>query len=137
MMFSTPIQIRFAHCDPAGIVFYPRYFEMINGVVEDWCEQGLGRSFKQLHQVRGIGLPTVHLTTDFLQASELGESLTAELTVSKIGGASVTLQVCLKSAQGEMRLKAELVLVTMDLKLRKAIAIPEDIRLRMQNYCAA
>ena len=28
--FSHEQRVRFGHCDPAGIVFYPRYFEMIN-----------------------------------------------------------------------------------------------------------
>ena len=33
MTFTTQRKVRFQHCDPAGIVFYPRYFEMINSVV--------------------------------------------------------------------------------------------------------
>lgn len=136
MIFSTQLPIRFAHCDTAGIVFYPRYFEMINGVVEDWCAQGLGLSFHELHKVRGIGLPTVHLETDFVKASELGETLTAELRVSKLGGASIELLVCLKGMQDDLRLKAKLVLVTMDLQLRKAVALPPELRLQMQKYCS-
>ena len=27
------VPVRFSHCDPAGIVYFPRYFDMINGVV--------------------------------------------------------------------------------------------------------
>ena len=46
----VPIDIRFTHCDPAGIVFYPRYFELINGVVEDCCAQGLGMSFHEMQR---------------------------------------------------------------------------------------
>lgn len=137
MIFSTQLPIRFAHCDPAGIVFYPRYFEMINGLVEDWCAQGLGLSFHELHMVRGIGLPTVHLETDFLKASEIGETLTAELTVSKLGGASLDILVSLTGSQGDPRVKVKLVLVTMDLKQRKAIPIPQDLRMQMQKYCIA
>ena len=34
--FATEILVRFQHCDPAGIVFYPRYFEMISQSVEEW-----------------------------------------------------------------------------------------------------
>ncbi len=30
------IRVEFNHCDPAGIVFYPRYFEMANSVVENF-----------------------------------------------------------------------------------------------------
>ena len=35
------VLVQFAHCDPAGIVFYARYFEIINEVVEDWFEDAL------------------------------------------------------------------------------------------------
>ena len=34
MAFTYPHKVLFRHCDPAGIVFYPRYFEMMNDTVE-------------------------------------------------------------------------------------------------------
>lgn len=49
MPFVTTAKVRFAHADAAGIVFYPRYFEMLNGAVEDWFEQDIGLDFKTLH----------------------------------------------------------------------------------------
>ncbi|MES2040398.1 MAG: acyl-CoA thioesterase [Pseudomonadota bacterium] len=135
MIFTAELPIRFAHCDPAGIVFYPRYFEMMNGVVEDWCAQGLACSFHEMHIKRGIGLPTVHLETDFIKRSELGESLLAELIVTKLGKTSVELEICFSGPQQDARLKAMLVLVMMDLKLRKAIVIPDELRTAMLKYC--
>lgn len=135
MIFTVELPIRFAHCDPAGIVFYPRYFEMMNGVVEDWCAQGLGCSFHEMHINRGIGLPTVHLETDFIKPTELGESLLAELVVTKLGKTSVELQICFNGPRQDVRLKASLVLVMMGLKLRKSIAIPDELRIGMLKYC--
>lgn len=135
MIFTAELPIRFAHCDPAGIVFYPRYFEMMNGVVEDWCAQGLACSFHEMHITRGIGLPTVHMETDFIKPAELGESLLAELIVTKLGKSSVELEICFSGLQRDMRLKAKLVLVLMDLKLRKAVAIPDELRTAMLKYC--
>ena len=135
MIFTAELPIRFAHCDPAGIVFYPRYFEMMNGVVEDWCSQGLECSFHEMHIKRGIGLPTMHLETDFIKPAELGESLLAELVVTKLGKTSVELQICFNGPQQDMRLKAKLVLVMMDLKLRKAVAIPDELCIAMLKYC--
>ena len=35
--YRATVLVRFAHCDPAGIVFFPRYMEMFNNLVEDWC----------------------------------------------------------------------------------------------------
>ena len=43
--FISQVEVRFRHCDPAGIVFYPRYFEMINDFVEEWFDKGMGLPF--------------------------------------------------------------------------------------------
>ena len=43
--FVSQVEVRFRHCDPAGIVFYPRYFEMINDFVEEWFDKGMGLPF--------------------------------------------------------------------------------------------
>src|SRR5947209_4695259 len=63
--FQTEVVVRFGDCDPAGIVFYPRYLEFFNNIVEDWCREGLKFSFDEIVIKRGWGLPTVHLDVDF------------------------------------------------------------------------
>jgi 4-hydroxybenzoyl-CoA thioesterase len=136
LVFRTPISIRFAHCDPAGIVFYPRYFELINGVVEDWCAQGLGMSFHEIHMVQGIGLPTVHIETDFVKTSVMGDELIAELRVIKLGRASSTVEIRMLGQEQDLRLTARLVLVMAQVQERKAIALPIALREQMQNYLA-
>ena len=40
-VYRSTVLVRFADCDPAGIVFYPRYMEMFNALVEDWFREGL------------------------------------------------------------------------------------------------
>nr|WP_315475536.1 thioesterase family protein [uncultured Undibacterium sp.] len=137
LVFRTPISIRFAHCDPAGIVFYPRYFELINGVVEDWCAQGLDMSFHEMHMVQGIGLPTVRIETDFVKTSVLGDELIAELRVIKLGRASATVEIQMLGQDQDLRLKAQLVLVMAQVKERKAIALPVALREQMQKYLTA
>jgi 4-hydroxybenzoyl-CoA thioesterase len=136
LVFSTPISIRFAHCDPAGIVFYPRYFELINGVVEDWCAQGLGMSFHEMHIVQGVGLPTVHIETDFVKTSVMGDELIAELRLLKLGRASATIEIQMLGQEQDLRLRAQLVLVMAQVKERKAIALPVTLREQMQRYLA-
>lgn len=133
-VFSRSVQVRFGDCDPAGIVFYPRYFEMFNNLVEDWCAGGLGISFRELHGVRGLGLPTVSVTTDFVATSKLGDQLRAELSVLKIGGSSLTLAIRLRGDDGLERVRATLVLALMDLKTARATRIPEPMRARIAQY---
>ena len=35
LVFERDVLIRFSHCDPAGIVFFPQYLVMFNNHVED------------------------------------------------------------------------------------------------------
>ena len=135
-VFKTNILVRFGDCDPAGIVFYPRYFEMINNLVEDWCAIGLEHSFRTLHMEQGLGLPTVHIETDFVAASELGETLRAELQVRKIGAASITLDIRILGPDGADRVRCTLVLVALDLHTRSAMSLPEALRTRIERFCA-
>ncbi|MGH9758731.1 MAG: acyl-CoA thioesterase [Candidatus Acidiferrales bacterium] len=126
--------MRFADCDPAGIVFYPRYFEMFNDLVEDWCSEGLQHSFTEIVTRRGWGLPTVHTEVDFAAPSVFGETLSSSLSVSAIGASSMTLQIALRGPEGEERVRGTIVLVLIDRKLHRPIAIPDDLRARIREF---
>ena len=49
LMSVHEITVEWGDCDPAGIVFYPRYLEMFNNLVEDWFCDGLKLSFAEFH----------------------------------------------------------------------------------------
>lgn len=107
-MFTRSELIRFQHCDPAGIVFYPRYVEMINATVEDWFAEHVGVSFAALHEKAAI--PVVTLNIEFQSPSRIGERLEFKLEPVRVGRTSLELKV---SAQhkGEKRLSSSLKLV--------------------------
>ena len=48
--FTKQEKVRFQHVDYAGIVFYPRFLEMLNCLVEDWFEEALDRPFSKIHE---------------------------------------------------------------------------------------
>lgn len=129
MSFETKVMVRFAHVDPAGIVFYPRYFEMLNGAVEDWFAQDLGLDFKTMHRDRHLGVPTVKLEVDFLSPSELGDELTITISVREVGNSSCRITVFFTgTADNRQRLNAEVVLVCMDLKAKRSSPWPEEVK---------
>lgn len=130
MTFATTVQVRFADVDPAGIVFYPRYFEMLNGAVEDWFAQDLGVDFKQMHLADRIGVPTVKLDVTFLSPSELGDVLTITIAPGQVGRSSCNF-TALFSAEGRDRLRADVVLVCMDLEAQRSRPWPESVRERI------
>ena len=50
--FTRSVPIRFSHCDPAGIVYFPHYFNMFNGLIEDWYTEELGYKYADALIVR-------------------------------------------------------------------------------------
>ena len=131
-MFEKTELVRFGHCDPAGIVFYPRYFEMLNGLVEDWFTDGLAVNYAQLLGLRRVGVPTVHLSVDFQRVSRMGDLLTQRLTITRLGRTSLGLDVQFSGEDG-IRLALKLVLVCTSLDTHKPIAWPDDLRTALQH----
>ncbi len=130
MSFVSRQKVRFAHCDTAGIVFYPRYFELLNAAVEDYFADFIGVDFAAMHVGRGIGVPTVSLQAEFAIPSRLGDDLDYALTFEKVGKSSATVRV-LVSHGGELRFSATVVLVCVQLESGRSIPWPADIRPRV------
>jgi 4-hydroxybenzoyl-CoA thioesterase len=131
----TALEISFKHCDPAGIVFYPRYTEMVNDVVEHWFKHGLGCDFATLHGTRGIAIPVATLRMDFKSPGFLGETLRAELNVDRLGSSSLGLRIALHGpGDPDLKLIAELTVVFVDMAGKKPMPIPADLRARAEKY---
>lgn len=107
--FIKKEKVRFQHVDYAGIVFYPRFLEMLNCLVEDWFEEALDRPFSKIHETNGI--PTVDLKVQFKKAARLGEILTKKLWVKNLGGSSVLCGFKFEDEEGITCLEGEVTLV--------------------------
>lgn len=119
--------IRFSDCDPAGIVFYPQYFVMFNGLVEDWVN-AMGIGYQRLITEQRIGLPTVRIEADFRAVSRFGDIVTLALVVERLGTRSLTLALQCVGADGELRMQMRQVLVTTSLETHRALDIPAALR---------
>jgi len=124
--FERPVRIRFSHCDPADIVFFPQYLVMTNALVEDWFNEGLHIDYAQMIAQRRIGLPIVKLDCEFSRPSQMGETLILTLSENAIGRRSISIDI-LGHCNGETRFRAKQVLVTTSLESGRSIDIPTDI----------
>ena len=131
--FEKTVRIRFAHCDPAGIVFFPQYLVMVNNLVEDWVGEGLGVPYAELIGKRRTGLPTVSLNCEFSAVSRLGEDVTMGLSVEHVGTKSLTLlHGCRRGDERRMHVRQVLVFTSLD--THRAIDIPADLRAAIERF---
>jgi 4-hydroxybenzoyl-CoA thioesterase len=131
--FARPVKIRFAHCDPAGIVFFPQYLVLTNGLVEDWFNEALQIDYAHMIGVRRVGLPIVKLDCTFSKPSRMGEIITLSLALLHVGRSSLRIEITGR-AQEETRFIATQVLVTTSLESGAAIDIPADIRTALTPF---
>lgn len=127
------VPVRFSHCDPAGIVYFARYFDMLNGVVEDWFCQELQIDYHEMIGSRRVGLGYVSANADFAKTSRMGDRLECAVVVDRIGRSSITLHIHV-SRDAEKVLLARLVIVTTSLTTHQSIAIPDDLRTALERY---
>lgn len=134
--FIKEEQIRFRHTDFAGIVFYPRFLEMLNDLVEDWFDEALDRPFSKIHETNGI--PTVDLKIQFKNSARIGEILTKKLWVKELKSSSVICGFQFINQQEKTVLEGEVTLVNVaiaeDRKTIKAEAFNDEVKAKIEKY---
>ena len=133
-MFTTEKLIRFHHCDPAGIVFYPQYFYLLSEAMEDFMAAAGKPQHEQINLLRR-GWPIIRLEVDFVRMSRYGDVVQIDVKVKRIGGASLSLDYLIRGPDGD-RLRASTTVVHVDLGTDRAIPIPDDVRVAFEPYVA-
>ncbi|MGH6771743.1 MAG: acyl-CoA thioesterase [Xanthobacteraceae bacterium] len=94
-MFTTrrTVRIEWGDCDPAGIVFYPRYFAMFDHSTVLLIEQALGMKKHALYRHYGFGgYPSVEARARFHLPTRYGDDVEIETAVAKVGRSSFSLE---------------------------------------------
>jgi 4-hydroxybenzoyl-CoA thioesterase len=77
------VTVEWGDCDPAGIVFYPRYFAMFDASTAALFAAALGyKKFEMLGRYGIIGIPMVDTGAKFLVPSRFGDVISIESHVA-------------------------------------------------------
>ena len=81
---KRPIRVQWGDCDPAGIVFYPRYFEWFDASTILLFEKATGLTkIRMLEKYGGAGLALLEARAVFKVASHYGEDLEIETRITE------------------------------------------------------
>ena len=128
--FRVSYPLRFSHCDPAGIAYYPRLLELCDAAIEDWTASVLGVHRRVLHLEMRLALPTVDLRATFFAPCRLGDQLDIDIAIESIGRTSLDLAAAISSA-GEKRFAVRYTQVLMNMTDSRSVPWPEDWRTRL------
>lgn len=123
-------------CDELGHLNVQHYIQfMYLGGMELTAAIGLSRD--AIAQ-RRLGLAAVRMECDFLRELRAGEAVLVESAVESVGGKSLTFQHRLQLAgTAEEAMRAVVTGLLLDLRTRKAVPIPDDIRAAAEALAAA
>ena len=131
MIFTVPKKIRFHHCDPAGIVFYPQFFYLLHEAQEDFFAH-IG--FPEHSMINaGYGVPIVDLKTQFLGMCRNGDDVEITLALSKLGNSSIGMDYEVLGG-GQVKLRASGVVVYSKVPDGKPVRLPDDLRTALSPY---
>jgi 4-hydroxybenzoyl-CoA thioesterase len=93
LIFRRQLTIEWAHCDPAGIVFNPRYFEFFDTNTWMLFERALGVKPQDLAATFQIfSIPLVDACANFLRPSKFGDEVEVTSRVSEFRRSSFTVE---------------------------------------------
>jgi 4-hydroxybenzoyl-CoA thioesterase len=137
------VDVGWGQCDPAGIVYFPRFFEMFHAAMETWFGRALGLPYQDVIVGRKIGFPAVHTEADFRKTTRFGERIAVELRVQRLGTSSIDLGYVIRgAAPDDVRAVGRTVCVVMDLdptsaEHHRARPLPDDIRAAIVRFGVA
>lgn len=132
MSWQRSWPLRFSHCDPAGIAYYPKLFEMLDAMIEEWTGEVIGVARHVMHRDMDRGMPTVTMAARFEAVSYHGNILDMALDVTRVGRSSVDFSIAVSCA-GEVRFAVDYRQVFADQTTRRALPWPNDIRSRLET----
>jgi 4-hydroxybenzoyl-CoA thioesterase len=129
--FTTQIEVRFGHVDPAGIAFFPRIYEYVHEVFEELWNVHVGERYYQLILQEKLGFPLVHSEVSFLHPLRFGDRPVARVTCFHLGRSSLGLRYQFLLDR-TLCLDARMTTACVDLREMRSIAMPERFRTRFQ-----
>lgn len=133
--FQITQDVLLKHCDATGIMFLPRYFDMVHTTIERWFDDALDWPMSQMLGNGGLAVPVRTLEAEFPVPSRLGDRLTWRLSVTAIGTSSMDLAITAGTSRGgdlHMRCSARIVLA--ETGVMRVRPWPGHIRDRAQRY---
>ena len=135
---SRTLRIEWGDCDPAGIVFYPRYFAMFDHSTTTLITAACGlNKYELIRKYDFVGYPMVDTRARFMIPCRFGDDVTIESAFVKIGRSSFEVehrvfkngQLCLEGFEIRVWVGRD----PQDASKIKSKPIPQDLTARFRT----
>jgi acyl-CoA thioester hydrolase len=123
--FAHSFRVRYAECDPQGVVFNAHYLAYLDTSITELWREAVGGYQSMIDQ--GIDMVVVETTLRFHQPARFDDLLRLEVEISRLGNTSISSAHRI-TRDDDLVLEASLHHVLVDLKARAKTPIPDWIR---------
>ncbi len=135
MSFEKRFRYRFGDLDRAGIAYYPSFFHYFHQCFEDWWSDGLGKDYAKVMDEDHLGLPAVHIETDFFEQIRYGDEPMIHLGILRMGKSSVDFAFWMtKEGLDGAVCSAKITTVAVDMRDMTKRELPEVWRARFEPF---
>lgn len=120
--FVHRLRVRYAECDPQGVVFNAHYLAYIDHTITELWRAAFGGYQNMLD--RGVDVVVAEVRMRFLAAARFDEEIVLEAAVTAMGTTSVTSRHRFRRADGEALLDGQIRHVFVDLGTGAKTPIP-------------
>ena len=130
------IHIEWGDCDPAGIVYFPRFFEYFDACTNALFERAGFRKAEMLKTYGLLGIPMIDTRAQFYVAVSFGETVTVETRIVEWGRSSFQVEHKLyKGSELAAEGKEKRVWTVRDPQSQKGMRsepIPDEVKVRFK-----
>ena len=130
--FLTQQKVRFGDVDPAGIVYYPKVFDLIHEAFEDLWDVHVGKRYYHLIGEERLGFPLVNSEVDFQAPMRFGDRPVIRITCFHVGNSSLGLRYVFQ-VDGLTCVDAKMTVCCIQLDELRAVPIPDEYRVRFET----
>lgn len=133
MRYRTSKRVPFADTDPAGLVFYPRYFVWFHDTFEMMFEAVLSESYAAVLDKYSVGYPAVQAACEFRGPAYHGDLVDIEVFVSRLSTKSGTFEYRIRK-DGALLVSASVKVATMHMTEHRSVPWPEAVADAFRPY---
>ncbi|KAB2908625.1 MAG: acyl-CoA thioesterase [Ignavibacteriales bacterium] len=124
-MFLVEKYISFGDCDPAGVIFFSRVFDIAHTVYEKFLfDNNLGDYFAN----REVLIPLVHAEADYKKPLRTGDIVNAVVRLAELKECSFKLSYSIFDKSGKVAVTIKTVHTTVTKAEFKKCPVPEDLK---------
>ncbi|HOW97551.1 MAG TPA: thioesterase family protein [Kiritimatiellia bacterium] len=126
-MYKQPYRIRMHDTDAAGILFFTSQLRIAHETFEAFLD-GVGLGLGVIMGARDYRIPIVHAESDYRAPVHLGDLLSVEVALARVGRTSFALRTRFVSAAGLETGAVTTVQVAVDARTWQKRPLPDELR---------